>query len=109
MSTAPEQQDGSLESLAAQVADEFLARQKRGEQPDVEEYAARYPQCATVIREVLAALCVVGLSAPSDAGLEGGDPPSGVLGDFRIIARWVMAAWAWCMRRSRFPLAGGWR
>ena len=36
-------EDLSLDSLVAQVADEFLARQRRGERPDVEEYVARHP------------------------------------------------------------------
>jgi tetratricopeptide (TPR) repeat protein len=85
MSAVARQQDVSLESLAAQVADEFLARQKRGEQPEVEEYAARYPQFAREIREVLTALRVLDLSAPSEASLADGEAPSGVLGDYRII------------------------
>ena len=34
--------DAALEALVAQVADEFLERQKRGERPDIEEYAARH-------------------------------------------------------------------
>jgi serine/threonine protein kinase/Tfp pilus assembly protein PilF len=83
--TAPSvHQEVSLESLVAQVTDEFFARQKRGEQPDVEEYAARYPQYATVLREVLNALRVIDRSAASGSGLAGGDPASGLLGDFRI-------------------------
>ena len=44
-----------LDSLVAQLADEFTARQKRGEQPDIEDYAARHPEHAAVIRNVLAA------------------------------------------------------
>jgi hypothetical protein len=43
MSEASVQEDVSLESLVARVADEFVERQKRGERPDVEEYAARHP------------------------------------------------------------------
>jgi tetratricopeptide (TPR) repeat protein len=85
MSAAPVQQDVSLESLVAQVADEFLARQKRGEQPDVEEYAARYPQFATAVREVLTALRVIGLSAASGSAPADGEPATGLLGDFRIL------------------------
>jgi serine/threonine protein kinase/Tfp pilus assembly protein PilF len=81
--------DESLEALVADVADEFLARRKRGEQPGVEEYTARHPQHATVLGEVLAALQVVGLSAaphsllpeaPADDGIALGE-----LGDFRLV------------------------
>ena len=43
----------SLESLVGRLADEFLRRQEAGERPDVEEYVARYPQTADVLRNVL--------------------------------------------------------
>jgi serine/threonine protein kinase/Flp pilus assembly protein TadD len=80
----------SLESLVAEVADEFLARQRRGERPAVEEYTARHPEHAAVIGEVLAALRVVGLSGASGTPaaellLAGGEPALGELGDYRII------------------------
>jgi hypothetical protein len=51
MAEVPVQEDLSLESLVARVADEFLERQKRGERPDAEEYAARHPQAAPVLGE----------------------------------------------------------
>jgi hypothetical protein len=84
--SAPE--DMSLESVVARVADEFLARQKQGERPDVEEYAARYPHAAPVLRKVLASLQMLGLSGPADAaglGMESGEPVTGTLGDFRLL------------------------
>ncbi len=76
----------AVESLVAQIADEFVERYKQGEAPDVEEYAARHPEHATVLREVLAALKLVRLS-----GVSGSDwAPSeesfaGTVGDFRLI------------------------
>src|SRR5262245_21674326 len=77
-------EDVALESLVARVADEFRDRQARGERPDVEEYAARHPQAAELLRKVLAALQLIGLS---DGG--GPDSPaepvSGLLGDFRLM------------------------
>jgi serine/threonine protein kinase len=83
-------EEGSLESLVAQVVDDFLARQKRGEQPDPTEYAARHPHAAGVLREVLAALQVVGLSSAAGltpgSGVPGeGGAATGTLGDFRIV------------------------
>ena len=48
--------DTSSESLVTEVADEFIERLNRGEQPEIEEYVKRYPQIATVIRQVLPAL-----------------------------------------------------
>jgi serine/threonine protein kinase/Flp pilus assembly protein TadD len=90
VSNLPLQEGVSLEWLVAEVVDEYLARQKRGERPAVAEYVARHPQHAEVIREVLAALQVVGLSGapgaflPADLQGQGG-PPLGELGDFRLV------------------------
>jgi serine/threonine protein kinase len=71
------------------VADEFTERLNRGEQPDVEEYARRHPQIATLLREALPALEAMGPLA-SDPGLAGAPPApaeqlTGCLGDFRIL------------------------
>src|SRR5262249_45643519 len=77
----------SLESLVGRVADEFLDRQRRGERPDAEEYAARHPQAAELLRKVLASLQVLDLSAASRSATpvpaDGG--AAGTLGDFRIL------------------------
>src|SRR5213595_643960 len=77
---------GSLEALVGQVADEFLQCQERGERPDVEAYAARYPQAAPVLRKVLAALdCLErSLTGAAPPRTRGDSPESGILGDFRI-------------------------
>ena len=39
--------DPSVESLAAEVADEFTERLARGERPEVEEYVRRHPKMAS--------------------------------------------------------------
>jgi serine/threonine protein kinase len=76
----------SLEVLVAQVADEFMECQKRGEHPDIEQYAARHPEAAELLRKVLAALEVVGRSLGGSAAEFGDDfEPAGTLGDFRLI------------------------
>jgi serine/threonine protein kinase/Flp pilus assembly protein TadD len=77
----------SLESLVAQVADEFMERQRRGERPDVEEFAGRHPEATGLLRRVLASLEVIGLSGsgPAASGEEAGAPAQGTLGDFRIL------------------------
>ena len=46
-----------------QLVDEFLERRDRGERPDVEEYARRYPELAAVIRQMLPALGLMTWSA----------------------------------------------
>src|SRR6516164_515532 len=86
MSESVVEENVALESLVGLVADEFLRRQERGEHPDVEEYAARYPQAAPVLRKVLGALGLLerSLAGPADpAGPEG--PATGMLGDFRLL------------------------
>jgi serine/threonine protein kinase/Flp pilus assembly protein TadD len=78
----------SAESLVARVADEFRERQARGERPDPEEYAMRHPEAAPLLRQVLAALEVLGLSLPSPLPTDGAGGQAlaeGLLGDFRLI------------------------
>jgi hypothetical protein len=79
-------EEQSLDSLVAQVADEFVQRQKQGESPHIDEYAARYPQAAELLRKVLTTLEIVG---PSLSGGNAGPADDGavneLLGDFRII------------------------
>jgi serine/threonine protein kinase len=86
MTEASVREEVALESLVTRVADEFLERQRRGERPTVEEYAARYPEAAPLLRNVLAALGMVDLSlsgARTAPGTE--DGLAGTLGDFRIV------------------------
>ncbi len=85
----------SMESLVGQVADEFIERLNRGEQPEIEEYTERYPQIATVLRDVLRPLRVMrtlgaeptsGVGVASSAGPpDEGSEVVGRLGDFRIV------------------------
>jgi serine/threonine protein kinase len=76
----------SLESLVGRLADEFLRRQEAGERPDVEEYVARYPQAADLLRKVLASLRLLQASLSGEATPLGdaGAEPAGTLGDFRL-------------------------
>jgi serine/threonine protein kinase/Flp pilus assembly protein TadD len=82
-------EDGSADALMGVIADEFLERIRRGEKPDVEEYARRYPPLATVFRQMLPALHAMHVSTPDHprAGPLGTPPiePEGNLGDFRIV------------------------
>jgi serine/threonine-protein kinase len=56
----------SVESVIVRVTDDVRERQKRGERPDPEEYAARFPRFASAIREVLAAVRVIDRPAPGN-------------------------------------------
>jgi WD40 repeat protein/serine/threonine protein kinase len=82
-------QNQSLAELAAQLADEFSARIGRGERPDIEEYAQRYPQHADVIRKLLTSLQLLqmSVSAPSGHPAPEAAPiaPEAPLGDYRIV------------------------
>ena len=49
MTNVPPGSNGDLEALVAEVADDFLQRQKNGEHPDVAEYTARYPHAADLL------------------------------------------------------------
>jgi hypothetical protein len=52
----PVREQESIDSLVGQVADQFIDRLERGEQPDIEEYARSHPEIADVLRQVLSAL-----------------------------------------------------
>ncbi len=79
----------AAETLMGDVAEEFIGQLNRGEHPDIEEYAVRYPQIASTIRQVFTALEFV-RGAASDSDLTKGRSGTeasvtGTLGDYRII------------------------
>jgi serine/threonine protein kinase len=89
MSNALAPKDVSVESLVAEAADDFMERLDRGERPQVEAYAERYPQIADVLRQVLPALELL-RSAPQPPGpTEDAEaspaPVAGCLGDYRLV------------------------
>src|ERR1043166_2967531 len=77
-------EDLTLDALVAGVVDDFRERQKRGEKPDVEDYAARHPDAAVLLRKVLATFQLLDGSLPNEPTTEHA-PLSGTLGDFRLI------------------------
>jgi serine/threonine protein kinase len=77
--------DHSVEALISQVADEYVQRLERGEQPHIEEYATRYPQIAAMLRQVLPALQLLRQPGSGDADSPAGIEPEGPLGDYRIV------------------------
>src|SRR5262245_58248282 len=77
------------------LVEEFLDRQQRGEHPKIEEYAAKHPELAEELRELLEAVAVVRDLKPSSRDATGslngpaseisdGRPPEQV-GDYRIL------------------------
>jgi WD40 repeat protein len=75
------------------LAEEFVARHRRGEHPDLAEYTRRFPQHAEAIRDLFPALALIEQVKPGDGdptgtctgapAAEGGRPER--LGDFRIL------------------------
>ena len=47
------------DSLLGQLAEEFTHRVREGKPPDTEEFANRYPQLASRIRELLSTLVLI--------------------------------------------------
>ncbi len=80
------QEDQSLEELVALVADEFRERRARGERPNIEDYARRYPRHGDVLRQILAALEMVSgvVSGSADSAVSEDETPR-ALGDYRIV------------------------
>jgi serine/threonine protein kinase/Tfp pilus assembly protein PilF len=75
----------SDESLVGRVADEFTERLQRGERPDVEDYARRYPRVADLLREVLPALqAMASESSCPESAVQRADALTGCLGDYRL-------------------------
>lgn len=81
--------DDDLDVELAHVADEFLEQLERGEEPDVEQYARRYPQMAEALRRVLPVLRTVGSAGDfwrRDDESEGPlKPENRTLGDFHLV------------------------
>jgi serine/threonine protein kinase len=74
------------ESLNA-LAEDFLARYRRGERPTVDEYAARHAELAGAIRELFPTLVLMEELAPpvrEPAGLAGTNLPR-QLGEYRLV------------------------
>jgi serine/threonine protein kinase/Flp pilus assembly protein TadD len=84
MNDLSETGSGSLDALVADVVDQFMERVHRGEQPRIEEYAARHPEAAALLRQILPALQVLQSPADEVAAKRPGEN-AGTLGDFRIL------------------------
>ncbi len=75
----------SVEDAVAEVVDAFRDSVRRGERPDVEEYALRYPHLADILRRVLPALEVLRPPEGRSPSLSAMENMPAVLGDFRIL------------------------
>jgi serine/threonine protein kinase/Flp pilus assembly protein TadD len=89
MNRALTRPDHSADALMGEIGNAYLEQLARGEHPDAEEYARRYPGLATVLRHMLPALQLLHPSGPTPAPAAGGPSPEltpeGSLGDFRLV------------------------
>src|SRR5262245_12415759 len=82
------QTDPSVRHPVEKLAEEFVARFRRGERPAVDEYVARYPELAGEISQILNALALIEDLGRSDGDGElaaSADQPLSQLGEFRIV------------------------
>jgi len=81
--------DKDAELLMAEVAEDFLSRIERGENPEVADYAARYPSIAENLRQILPVLTMVGSSQDvwpgRDQAFNKDMHRERILGDFKIL------------------------
>jgi hypothetical protein len=70
MKVAPTPDEYGAESLVARVTDSFMDQLRRGDRPDIDEYARRHPEIASVLRNVLPDLEAMGSSSPDYAAGE---------------------------------------
>src|ERR1051326_8903560 len=77
--------------LVAALAEEFLERQRRGEQPNLDEYLARFPKLADLLRQRLNILQSAtngpagAATWPGAAGVPAKPKMPERLGDYRIV------------------------
>ena len=101
----------SVEALVGQVADEFVQRLNRGEQPDIDDYARRHPEIDSVLRQYWlpssSCACPAMTLGAAKAALPA--PRSAAAwATSASCARSAAAAWGSSMKRSRFPSAERW-
>jgi eukaryotic-like serine/threonine-protein kinase len=95
--------------LLDELAEEFAARNRRGEKPTLKEYTDRYPELAEAIRDLFPAMAEIqcvedgwaqatgpGPSQPAEAA-----PVLGQMGDFRIVRAIGRGGWGRSTRPSR--------
>jgi hypothetical protein len=112
---------GSVADPVGQLAEEFIARYRRGERPALSEYTEKYPELAERIRNVFPMMVVMeeadtGSTSSHDAGGPGrtaapgreGGPPARIAATASS-ARSAGAAWASSMRPSSSRWGGTWR
>jgi tetratricopeptide (TPR) repeat protein len=86
-------QTGSVAARLAEIADEYSLRVTAGESPDIEEFARRHPEMASILRQVLPAIKFLGCSAAitsTEGAVEITEGPVDSLalrqlGDFRLV------------------------
>jgi tetratricopeptide (TPR) repeat protein len=71
--------------MVAQAADEYLDQVERGETPDLDAFARRYPQIAGVLPQILPTLGLIQGLEPVADGRDPLPPGTSRLGEFRLV------------------------
>ena len=94
--------DASTAELLGQLTGDYLDRAARGENPQVEEYAQRYPEIAKLIRDVFPLLDLIKLSASESNSTAFHDSTAFAknrqLEIFVSSVNWAEVAWGWSTR-----------
>jgi serine/threonine protein kinase len=91
--TISPQASASAQHLVDQIAEEFVARLRRGERPPISEYESRYPEQAAAIRELFPTLVMMEQLKPASVPVRPASQSEcasevaslGKLGDYRIV------------------------
>ena len=78
------------------LAEDFLARRRRGEMPSIEEYAQSYPDLAGDIREVFPSLILMEHVAPGTGDLESAETVSDCPAGFVVFTASVVLTGCTC-------------
>src|SRR4051812_39169530 len=74
----------SDQQMVDRLAEEFVARHRRGERPAVAEYTERFPHYAEQIRDLFPALALIEQVKPAAGELTGSYAGAAVLGGVRL-------------------------
>ncbi len=86
MNSSAEPADPEVDPLDS-LAEEFVARYRRGERPSTGEYEARYPDFAPRIRLLFPALVELEKAGSSPPTAAESPPVPGRIGEFRLLRR----------------------